>query len=268
MAIVNWNLIDGDSGSFTRQGWSGTHTVVVSELNTGLSGYERIQEAYTALSLPIGTPHIVYTDSFLQAINYNVLSTDVIKFNCVYEPMLNVPIEISITGRGAGAQTNLDYDNNPIEVTYTYPSDYQLDPHKVGQTETVSQQVNKQIPAGTITIKKREVITGNDLTNLSQGYVGRVNSSGWNIRPSDPARSWICSSIDGAEVGWILDGSLYSVYDVTYVYEYQEQTWDTEVVFIDSNTGAAPPATTWDTNTNKKVQVYSEIDFSNLTIDV
>lgn len=268
MAIINWDLVDGDTAELTRDGWSATRIATVSEL-TASYGYEKIGEAVDAISIPIGTIHPYYYNSALQSISATSVSSDVVTVALTYEPVLSVPYDIQISSSANSAQTNKDKNDTVIEVSYTYPSDYDGDPLKVSKTETVGKTVDTRIPTSTITISKREVITGGNLTDLSQQYVGTVNIAGWNIRPSDPARSWLCSSITGDYFGlYIQAGTEYTVYDTQYVFEYQYGGWDTEVVFLDPATGEPPDPATWSGDTHKTVELMQESNFTNLTIDI
>ncbi len=271
MATVNWNLIEGETATLNREGWTATRGIIVSDIGSSYEGQEKIYRGFQSLGVEIGERHPTYPYSYLQSVSGTALSSDIVKYDLTYEPMKNVPPEITVSGKLASVQTNLDVSGDPITVSYTFPSDYKHDPNRANQTDTVTKQLNKSIPSATITVKRREIITGSQLAERALYYEGTVNNSGWNIRPYDDANTWMCSTIDGQLAGYILDGSLYYVYDTVYVWEYQSEGWNQKIIYVDPNTGDPVPPDAegnYPPETNKEVILYPQIDFSPLTIDL
>ena len=259
MAVYE-GLVEGDSVQITPQGAYITRKEIISEV-TGTS-FERISNAITTSGHYKGEQHPVYTSSYIQTITGSALSTDTILLDISYEPMKNLPIEINISNRVASQETNKDYNDDPIFVSYTYPEGYTIDPDKVGKTETTGKTVEKQVPATTISIKKREIISGDDLIARNKTYVGYINS---NSMFGDGAKNWLLTGIDSNYAGYVYESeTLKFVYDVSYTYEKILGGWDCWVIFIDPQTGDPPAPASWITGTNKQVQIYGTVDFSGI----
>lgn len=260
------NLVDGESVTHDRNGYTINTSAVISDISEALPAIQKIPAALSTLGATIGEPHAVYTNSYLQSVTAHTLSATAVQCDLVYEPMVNVPDEITLTGGLNSVETNLDKDGNAIEVAYTYPATYQGDPAKAGKTETVGKTVQRDIPTLTLTIKRRQIITGNDLITLAATYCGKINAANWTLRPSDAAGIWRCESIDGTWVGYVWSGGqLYYVYDVVMVFKQQEDGYDTNVVFTDNSTGEPPDPDTWTADTSKQIALHDTIDFSPLT---
>lgn len=88
-------------------------------------------------------------------------------------------------------------------------------------------------------------------------YVGRVNDAAiW----TGAARTWLCTGITGrSENGG-------DSYLVTYEFQYNPETWDQTVIFIDSDTGRPPPGLVADTGV-KTLEMQDTETFSNLDLD-
>lgn len=269
MATVKYDITSKDTITCTKDGYSISATAIVTGLTT-LTPVGRVSEAITALGIFIGQPHATFTNSFLQAWSSESLHNNVVQITMQFEPMLNVPDEISITGSTQEVETNFDVNDTAIEVSYTYPAGFP-DPLKAGSTETVSKTIQKSVPSQTLVMRTRAVISGEELGDLQATYVGKVNAEDWNLRPDDLPGKWLCSDISGDRVGTIavlesLVWVIYFVYDVTMTFNSHPDNWNsTEVVFtLDS--GDVPDPDTWTAGvTQKTVELYDEIDFSTIT---
>jgi hypothetical protein len=94
---------------------------------------------------------------------------------------------------------------------------------------------------------------------LARTYVGRVNARRWN--DGEP-RTWLCTAINGTT------NDFGKTFEVSYEFQFNDETWDATVVYIDPDTGQPTseaiellrrgiPAI-------RTVQVYRTIDFDPL----
>ncbi len=260
--MIYGDLVEGDSVTITPIGAS----VQRKEILTGITGnsYQKIYNAIYTSGHYIGEQHPIYSDSYIQSIGGVALSTDTIALTLSYEPMTNLPVEIQISNRVASMETNIDFEETPIEVTYTYPSDYVHNEALRDITDVCGKTVEKQIPTTTISIKRREIISGKDLITLQKTYTGYVNS---NTMWGDGEKNWLLTGIDSTFAGYVWqEAEVKWVCDVQYTWEKPVGGWDAWVCYIDPNTGDPPDPTTWITGTNKQIQIYSTIDFSPLLV--
>ena len=270
MASYEIDMIEGNGGTVDYDGFTGQRVATVWGL-TSANGYDKIYEAIATVGIAVGDVHPSYIYSACQSVSAASMASDLIRLTYNYVPVINVPPKFNVGASTADQETNKDKSDNNIEVSYTYPSDYKGDPTKADQTETVGKIIAVKQPVNTIVIRKREIITGSQLTDRATAYVGKLNEAGWNLRPSDAARRWLCTGISGEFLTLYNNGGdLLDVYDTAYAWaDNGAEGWDVSIVFLDPTTGDPPPPITWTANvTQKKVEVNQAINFNPLTSDV
>jgi hypothetical protein len=114
--------------------------------------------------------------------------------------------------------------------------------------------VPKRVPLTTIVYSRKE---NGSPGNKSRQYSGKVNSGPWSLA-YDPAKTWLCTGINGTR---IKD----NLYNVTYTFEYKENTWDHEVYYHDES-GKVPDNVAANGNGYLNAEVYETIDFNGLNL--
>jgi hypothetical protein len=254
MAVKYTDLIDGNSGKKTIDGWELTRTAVV----TGVTGTGHAKILNAAAELPdINAAHPSLSTCYLREIIPESVGSDTVKFRLIYsvptpprfQPQLDT---IEVGGTLSQVQTNKDREGNIISVSYTYPSDYKLDENLAGKTVQTSSLVGKLAPEHTITYSN---LLFYNPQGLSENFVGTVNNGPWILAPSAAAGTWLCTGI----VGRSNDGGL--SYATTYTFQYRADTWKAVVVFIDPNTGVPPDDLVVDTGI-KNCEMYPITNFN------
>lgn len=122
------------------------------------------------------------------------------------------------------------------------------------ETQSQGGEVDVQIPQLVLQTDRIEKFSPKA---KAKEFVGTVNS---NIIGTDLPRTWLCTSIQGRTDN---DGESYNV---TYEFQFNPETWDAIVVFIDKETGNPPPGLV-EGEGIQVVQVYRAKDFNRLKID-
>ena len=233
MAVTYIDLVDGDSGKQTIEGWELTRMAIV----TGVTGDGHAKIYNAANELPsIGSAHPTISSIYLREIIPESLDANTVRFRLVYgipkypimQPRLNT---VEVGGTLNQLQTNKDADGDIISVGYTFPSDYKLDPNLQSKMVNTSSLVNKLAPQHSIVYSR---LIFNNPQFIARNFVGTVNLGGWYLDGGAAARTWLCTGIVGRSND---DGISFTT---TYSFQYRDETWDSVVVFIDPNTGAPP----------------------------
>lgn len=120
-------------------------------------------------------------------------------------------------------------------------------------------RVDIQIPQPVMRLTRRE---SQAPWEKSLDYVGKVNSLPWN---TGAVRTWLCVNISGTTS----DGGI--TYDVSYEFQYNPETWDATVVFIDPETSKPPgdveAQLAVGVNTIKTYIVYPDKNFGPLGVN-
>ena len=88
------DLIENEQATKTRMGWNITRSFVVDGLSSGFA-HSKALTALNSLGIDIGYQHPTFTDSYAQTIDIDTVSSDIKSITVNYEPMTNVPDEIS-----------------------------------------------------------------------------------------------------------------------------------------------------------------------------
>ena len=153
-----------------------------------------------------------------------------------------------------GGTTQKDVQGNAITVRHVFPSDHE-DPEFAGRTITQGADVELSIPQLVLTETRKERATP---ANTARAYVGSVNQFAIF---GGAARTWLCTRIEGTT------NDAGATYEVTYEFQYAEQTWDAVVVFRDPNT-QRPVDAPEEGEGIKTVQVYRVANFAALGLSL
>ena len=138
--------------------------------------------------------------------------------------------------------SNVDYQGNLLEISYTYPSDYELDTALRDKTISKSPTVSKDMVETIVTISHNRVITASEIIVMSLLYTNTLNLENWSASAA-PAGTWKCVDISGTSNG---DGT----YAMRYVFAARmqlyvgENTWASgfsfDMFYRDERTGEPP----------------------------
>lgn len=253
------DVVEGGSLSETQDGYEVVRIAWVEDL-TGRAE-ERLYNAVRAAGVPrYGDPHpsiqnlrVVQRSAAFEGGKDRVIVTLTYRVPQANEsppsdPAGNTQAGIVRVGSTVqGGTTQKDVDGDPIVVK-----------HKLqGSTAFTTQgaDVELSIPQHVLSETRKERSTP---ANTSRAFTGKVNQFAiWG----GAARTWLCTRIDGTTN----DGGL--TYEVTYEFQFNDQTWDATVVFRDPETGRpvdAPVAR----EGIKTVQVYQVANFAALGLSL
>jgi len=255
MAVTYTDLIEGDSGRYTADGWQFTRIAIVTEI-TG-TGHARIYNAAQQLGVFIGASHPTVPTAYLMSVTPTSETSDTVKFRLDYAEYPFADMQVSIGSTVSQIETNKDINGDPFELEYAFPADYHIDDY-AGETITTGAVVSLLSPETTMVVRKH--ITGADYLDVlvvSTSYVGKTNAAGWMVMGSPAENTWLCTGITGETS----DAGL--TYMVTYSFHYRSDGWDSEIVFMDPNTGK-PPSDVVEGVGIKTYQMYAQANFNNL----
>lgn len=253
------DLIDGNTGRQTYDGLELTRIAVV----TGVTGaaHKKLINALAAEGMPlIGSSHPDSATCWLQVIELDSITGDIIKLRLQYSqksqssdkyPQPGEPAQIEVGSSLSQVEANKDIDGNLITVEYTYPDDYKLDEKLQGETIKQCSLVSRLTPESTLIFNQTEYSSPG---YKSKQYSNKVNDLVWQ---SGDEGTWLCTNI----VGRSNDGG--ATYHVSYTFQYREDGWDDEAVFIDPNTGR-PPEDVEDDVGIKKIKSHKTANFDAL----
>jgi len=275
---IKIDLVDGEGGELTREGWVRYRTAKVHGISTALSGHARIQAAYVELvasGVDINYAHPTITTAYLKSIAPQADDSTTVTFRLTYEEPDHRTVEVEY-GTSAGQQeVDTTYSGAPVSVSYTYPADYPYDTSLQGKTVTQRGLLPMILPEATLIVRRHELLTVQEVVQVKRQYEGRVNSGPWGGDPNAKAWEWLCNSITSRMVHtgvrnvdgtWTRPG-----WQVTY--EFLQRIggtvggWDQTVRFIDPVTGHAPSDLVSGTG-YKGVLVYLPVNFDALGLFV
>lgn len=157
-----------------------------------------------------------------------------------------------------------------VTVEYAYPSDYPYDTSLQGVS--VTQGGEFQVYTSQRTINVSVIRRHSQPWVIARQAVGAVNAAAWS---GGKARTWMCTAANwkphDAGTGIGRSRLANNRYFFSFEFQYNSDTWDPEVVFIDPNTGKPPPdlGTEDDPQTGgevgrKVVEYHRAVDFDNL----
>jgi hypothetical protein len=131
--------------------------------------------------------------------------------------------------------SNLDLNGNLVEVEHTYPAD---DPNHASETLVQGVEFQYYEPERTVNI------TGIKQTRtpwlIANAIIGRVNSG---VFSGEAPRKWLCTGCTWkiAWAGRMGASARENRYYMTFEFQFNADTWDPTVVFIDDFTNKPPP---------------------------
>lgn len=152
---------------------------------------------------------------------------------------------IQVGSSVTGSTTQVDKDGAQIDVDLT------------GQTTQVG-TVEVQVPEVVLSFERREVASPITKAIANTGFVNSASLGGGTYA----VRTLLCLGIEGVSTD---DGESYQV---SYRFQYRPATWDAVIAYIDPETDR--PHEDIDIGTAdgiEVVKVYSEVDFSSLTLN-
>jgi hypothetical protein len=259
MAVTYHDRFDGNAGRFTADGWEFYRIAIVTGV-TG-EGHAKIYNAAQELGVDINDAHPTVTSCKLREVLCESVDKDVVKLRLVYRrlthtghsytPQLDT---VEIGANLSQKETNKDVNDVVMQVQYEYPADYTHDSDYAGKTLSQSPMEPIFIPQPSIVISKAELFS--PLAKAKE-YVATMNLAGWNLDPTAPAKTWLCTGI----VGRSNDAGLN--YTTTYSFQYNASTWDKTIVYFLEHTGR-PPTDLVDGTGIKDYQVYQTKNFNAL----
>lgn len=259
MAVVELDILEGTAASHKlNEGWTITRVATVTELNPNGSMdtaqlLQAAEAAVVALTGPRGSPCpnlsvLTYLDQFLP----EMISHQAVKMRIVYKgyPLPQFEFEASLNQ----VEANLDVNQVPIVVSYTYPDDYALDPRKSGLKVFQGGLVQVPTPEASFTIHfiivptfrlnvtirgthyvSNGTWTSTDIFSAIALYEGTTNRLAYSFgKITGDSHQWLVTRVRGIS----RDGGL--TYEASITYQYREQRWDPLVVYINPDDGKPP----------------------------
>lgn len=168
----------------------------------------------------------------------------------LYKPVDDqLKCQIRVGAAGENEETNIDNTGNPIVLKYSYLNKREKKdwPNPGIDPQEQSGIVQRLMPRPQISITRMEGTSPFDNACI---YVGTVNN---NPVWGKGARTLLCVAIDGTSE----DGG--GIYNVSYTFEYNKDTHDVKVIFIDPLTGKPP--TDVGADGKKVVKIYPQTNF-------
>lgn len=279
--------VEGATGSVDAgvNGWAFTVTIKLS----GVAGDNDIQQLFNALTdqnVPLIGSDIsdLYGITYLEGCwlrNIETVPLGDRQFRMVlsYQQSPYNTIRVSVQTQTSQVESNLDavidQDNpngTPVILRYKYPDDYGGDKPTQRQLDLRGQFTSNQggtftklVPETTRTYELREAIDPNTM----KAYVGTMNSIDW-LEVGDE-KKWLLTSVTGTT-----DNSqqITQEWVNSYTFQYRSDDWDSEVVFVDTNTNEPVPDAVFEypsgiglPGSKDIVQAYTKVDFNTLFPD-
>jgi hypothetical protein len=257
-------ILESSSGNLDAQGWS---DAIMSVMVSGVSGASwplLAAAAIAAAGYSIGDEFPLDANCLLQKITPVALSTDVVKLTLNYARETSsvnfIADDVEVGASIIQTDTNIDKDGNEMFLSYEYPIGYKRSPHDEALAAAVpsgniGHTASKMTPQGIWTVNKVETITREALKSKVKKYVGAVNSTSFD---GDAARTHLCTRIHGKS-----QVSDPGKYNITYEFQFKDNTWDEVGVFIKDD--GKPPYPT-DSNSKKTWRILKEENFNNLDL--
>lgn len=254
------DVVEGASLSETQDGYEEIRVAWVDSLSGRAD--QRLYNAVRAAGVPrFGDPHpsipnlrVVQRSAAFEGGNDRVVVTLTYRVPQANEGPPSDPAggaaQAGIVRVGStvqGGTTQRDVFGDPIIVRHKLQGSSEYTPQGA--------DVELSIPQLVLTETRKESGTP---ANTARAFVGRVNQFACF---GGAARTWLCTRIEGTT------NDRGASYEVTYEFQYNEQTWDATVVFRDPETGR-PVDEPEEGEGIKTVQVYSVANFAALGLSL
>jgi hypothetical protein len=265
MATVKRDLLEGTRSSRDMLGLKEMDRIIIVGDISSTSFEAKELEAVSAAGLMPGDPHPNVDYIYLQNIEAQSLSNDVMKLVCQYS-RITYSLErfdddaIEVGASLVSQELSLDKDGNEMTVQYKYPVGYQANPQDTPLIATDYAVLNYDIqPVFTTKMIPQLVWSKNKIEHVSPEdeaaeYVGFVNSSSWR---GYPARTWLCTRISGRST----DKGRH--YNTIKEFQYNPDMWDLTATYIRSNGKAVPSP---DADARKTFKIYGEKNFNSISL--
>ncbi len=167
----------------------------------------------------------------------------------------DAPDQINVGGTVQSTTTNKYWKNGNKREDMIIKYEYKKGKNKDGRDPKRKQigEVSIEIPSIVASLSRTE-----DKHPLAkaQKYLGKINST--QFMGGAPG-NWICTQLNGTSA----DGG--ETYQVNYEFQYNPDSWNPLVAFIETETGRIPPDAN-EKNGMEKFQIYKSIDFRRLNL--
>ena len=240
--------LDQPDGATTRQtvnGWRVQRTAYV----TGLTGdyHQRMAQAIGANGIPdLHTAHPEIDDLFVWSLDATPAGPTAAIVQITYGTNnahhltgLNRPAVVEVGASLVQRVTYEDASGEPLLVT-------------LGEGEDAPSQIAQAVKLSPQTTLRFNRLESTSPASKARTYVGKVNDSTFQ---TSGAGTWLCTAISGRSN----DGG--ATYEVSYDFQYNADSWQPLVVYIDPASGKPHPDATAST-----AVIYDDVDFDGLEL--
>ncbi len=252
MPKVKLDIIEGNSGNISFNGWEFNRVAIVSELTSAPAGM--LIEATTTSGVPkMNDSHPFIVDAYVVDVQPESINTvgNAVRLNITYR-QFTPDVRVTIGSRKIIDETSQHFSNQAtqekdfMKLGYTYPAGHILE----GQTDTqgVTLQVPLEFPSFTFSRTEwlsnsadalsgfalDQQLNGNILSERSKKFNTALNSTIWNIKSSDPIKTWQCK-MNAASTGNGFD------WRVNYTFSFNSLEWTHLGTYNDPTTNQPVP---------------------------
>ena len=209
--------------------------------------WEALTDALDAAGIPqygdVLTPDFQGSNAWelvLVGRNASIVDKGRVRVELVYENFLDLDVDLDNPRGGAAygevrcniqqKTSNLDINGDQVTVEHTYPVD---DPNHPNETIVQGGEFQYYEPQRTILIRGFKRTRTPWL--IANGVTGKVND---RVFAGEAARTWLCTACTW-RLKWIGYGA--NQYYMTFEFQFDADTWDPTVTFIDDVTNRPPP---------------------------
>ncbi len=242
-----------------QQGHTITRAAIVNNLNQFLSNdtAQIMLAAENAVASIVGgrgspCPNVP-VPTFLYEFTKEIISSTSVKVLIKYKGY-RLP-KYTFRGCKRQVETNIDANGNPIQTSYTFPSDYAYDPGRRGKTYTQGGMVSAPTPSPSFVVEftitdgmsvpsditahipgfASGSYSATDFCSIMSFYAGKVNDADYKIGAIvGPARTWMVEDFDADTE----DGGF--SYQARMTFTYADEGWDPLVAYVNPDDGKPP----------------------------
>ena len=242
---IQIDITDGAVGSHhITQGWTITRVAIVWDIPTCPDTATLLKTAENTVIFYTGdrgTPcPNIDVPTFLDHFEHKIISANVVEVRIIYKGHPKPVYEFDTCLNQV--ESNLDIDSKAVELSYTYPSDYTLDPFKAGKTLPGTGKYSRQVSETSATV--HVLVTAHDGQTATQNmsdlmdYNNTMNDATYHIgNLVGDAHFWKCTRVRGVSH----DGGLSYEASMTFQLRESPDGWDEEFLFINPDDGLPPP---------------------------